>query len=497
MKRYSIVGMCQIYNELRKENLERFIKYIKPLVDALVVYDDGSTDGSYEYLLQHTPYVIRGVRNDFAYERSHKQVLLQETLKLKPDFILWLDADEVLTANAADQLQGLCAYCVENQIDGLSFHELNLWRSHSWRRLDSLYDTGWFVRLWRVTPDMRYEDAKPGLHQSQYPSTIRNIVQVRGVEVLHYGFSSEKRLAYKYLVYKSHGQRGYDMLDRLISEEKLVVQKVPKELFPEGLWLDDEAPKPLTFEESLAYVEKYMDEVFQPRFSIVCLVYKSVEWLKFVYEQAFKYTNMADKEFIFIANDSSEEVLNYLRDNDIPHYSFGNNSQNSEKSINRVYRAYNFAANKAKGDFLVFIHSDMAFSPGWFDNLWNFYNGSNCISSRLVESGKLRSGQYGIERDFGGDYSNFREDEFIAYVKAISYPGVVDGGLFMPLLIRKEHFQAVGGCPEEIAPEEPCILGFEVLNRKLQSRGIQHQTAFDSIVYHFQSGESELRNERT
>lgn len=89
--------------------------------------------------------------------------------------------------------------------------------------------------------------------------------------------------------------------------------------------------------------------------------------------------------------------------------------------------------------------------------------------------GKLRSGQYGIERDFGRDYSNFREDEFIAYVKAISYPGVVDGGLFMPLLIRKEHFQAVGGCPEGIAPGEPCILGFEVLNRKLQSRGIQQQ----------------------
>ena len=40
----------------------------------------------------------------FANERSHKQRLLDEAL-LSPDFILWLDADEVLTANAADYLQ--------------------------------------------------------------------------------------------------------------------------------------------------------------------------------------------------------------------------------------------------------------------------------------------------------------------------------------------------------------------------------------------------------
>lgn len=41
------------------------------------------------------------------------------------------------------------------------------------------------------------------------------------------------------------------MLDRLISEESLVMAKVPRELFPEGLWVDDEAPHPLKFIESL------------------------------------------------------------------------------------------------------------------------------------------------------------------------------------------------------------------------------------------------------
>ncbi|MHB8076883.1 glycosyltransferase [Desulfosporosinus fructosivorans] len=503
MKNYKIVCICQIYNELCKDNLERFVDYILPLVSDLVVYDDGSTDGSYEYMLSRTPYVIRGTKNDFVNERSHKQRLLQEALKLKPDFILWLDADEVLTANAAEKLQELCAHCDEHQMDAVNMHEINLWRSYSWRRLDSLYDKGWFCRLWRVVPGICFNETKPGLHQPLFPSTIRSVKWTLDVQVLHYGFSSQQRLAYKYLVYKSHGQRGYDMLDRLISEEKLVVAKVPQELFPEGLWLDDEEPKPLTFMESLAYVEEYREEVFKPRFSIVCLVYKSVEWLKFVYEQVFRYTDMTDKEFFFVANDAKPLVLSYLRDNYIPHYVFTNTpEQQAEWYVNNVYRAYNFAASKAQGDFVVFINSDMAFTPGWLDNLWQAYNGENCVTSRLVESGKLRSGQYGVEKDFGRDYSSYREIEFQQYAHDLSESKLLDGGLFMPLLIRKEHFNRVGGYPEGqvvlgsdfdhpvIARwGEACVSGDTVLMLKLQTIGIKHQTAFDSLAYHFQWGE--------
>src|SRR4030043_2363742 len=102
--KFSIVCIVQIYNELRKGNLERFVKYVMPLVDALVVYDDASTDGSYEYMLNYTPHVIRGVKNDFVNEIRHKQQLLDYALKLNPDFVFYLDADEVFTANAQSQL---------------------------------------------------------------------------------------------------------------------------------------------------------------------------------------------------------------------------------------------------------------------------------------------------------------------------------------------------------------------------------------------------------
>ncbi len=504
-KKYSIVCICQIYNELSKGNLERFVKYVKPLVDELIVYDDGSTDGSYEYMLTQTPYVIRGKKNDFANEISHKQILLEEALKLSPEFILWLDADEVLTASASTHLQALCNTCIDQNADGMVFHEINIWRSHSWRRLDSLYDVGWFVRLWRVSPGMHYEEPRPGLHQRPYPSSVERLLWADSVQVLHYGFSSKQRLAHKYLVYQSHGQSGYDMLDRLISEEQLALEKVPREFFPEGLWVDDERPVPLTWAESLAYVEEYRAEVFKPQFSIICLSYKSVAWLKFVYEQVQKYTDMKGKEFFFVANDATDEVLAYLRDNGIPHYIFNNTpEQQAEWYVNNVYRAYNFAADQAKGDFLVFINSDMAFSPGWFEHLWDAYDGKNCVTSRLVESGKLPSGLYGIENNLGLNYESYREDEFQAYACDIAEHRIEDGGLFMPLLIRKQHFESVGGYSEGqvlIGSDiykpiiakwgEACVYGDTVLMLKLRDCGIIHQTTFDSIVYHFQWGEKD------
>lgn len=511
MKKYKIVCICQIFNELSKGNLERFVRYIKPLVEDLVVYDDGSTDGSYEYMLKQTPHIIRATQNDFVNERSHKQLLLQEALRLNPDFILSLDADEVLTASASEKLQELCQQCDEKQIDAVNMHEINLWRSHSWQRLDSLYDSGWFCRFWRVVPGIRFNETKPGLHQPLFPSTIRTTMWTLDVQVLHYGFSSEQRLAYKYLVYKSHGQRGYDMLDRLISEEKLEVAKVPQQLFPEGLWVDDEEPKPLSFNESLAYVEHYREEVFKPKFSIVCLIYKSVEWLKFVYEQVYKYTDMTDKEFFFVANDANDEVLNHLNDHYIPHYVFTNSpEQQAEWYVNNVYRAYNFAASKAQGDFIVFINSDMAFTPNWLDNLWKAYNGENCITSRLVESGKLPSGQYGVGKDFGRDYSSYQENKFQLYARHLAEDKVQDGGLFMPLLIRKEHFERVGGYSEGQIVQgsdlfrpviarrgEACLSGDTVLMLKLKTIGIIHQTAFDSLAYHFQWGELDSLSQET
>ncbi|MDO9399731.1 MAG: glycosyltransferase [bacterium] len=504
-KQYSIICICQIYNEIEKGNLKRFFEYTKQIVDAIVIYDDGSTDGSYEYALKHTKYVIRNSQNNFEDEGNHKNIMLEKALKMNPNFILWLDADEILTINAEEQLQKICQQCIDKNMDGISLHEINLWRSKTWHRIDSLYNEGWFVRLWRVTPYLNFGKTELGLHKRLYPHSIKKIIKNYEIEIIHYGFASKKSLAYKYLIYKKHGQRGYNMLDRLISEEKLELKRISQNFFPKALWEENEIkPQKMNFLNSLSYVEKYKEKVFRPKYSIACLIYKSVDWLKFVYEQILKYTNLNDKEFYFIANDACPEVINYLQNNYIPYYIFNNtDKQKQEWYINNVYRAYNYAAKVAKGDFIVFINSDMAFSPNWFENLISNYNGYNCIASRLIESGKLSAGNYGIEKNFGKNISSYKEAEFQQYAQLISEKSIKNNGLFMPLLIKKEHFENVGGYPEgniklnsnifnpQIAEkgETNIISGDNVLIQKLKTININHQTSFNSMVYHFQCGE--------
>jgi glycosyltransferase involved in cell wall biosynthesis len=237
--------------------------------------------------------------------------------------------------------------------------------------------------------------------------------------------------------------------------------------------------------------------------SIVCLIYKSIKWLQFVYTQLQRYTNLVDVEFYFVANDATIEVIEYLQKENIPHYIHNNSElEKQEWYINNVYRAWNKGAELAKGNYILFINSDMGFSPNWLINLEKATNINNCVCSRLVESGKMLSGQYGISMNFGKTILEYKENDFIEYSKNIEENVLKDGGLYMPLLIRKSDFINVGGYPPgNILPGtniynpiiatqgQPCIPGDYILMQKLASKGIRHQTVFDSIVYHFQEGE--------
>jgi glycosyltransferase involved in cell wall biosynthesis len=238
--------------------------------------------------------------------------------------------------------------------------------------------------------------------------------------------------------------------------------------------------------------------------SYVCLIYKSTKWLKFVYEQFNKHTKLNNgDEFYFVANDACSEVLDYLKHNNIKHYIHNNTEeQKKEWYINNVYRAWNTAAKKANGDYIVFLNSDFAFSPDWNTNLINKITENSCVCSRLVERGILRSGTYGIELNFGNNYDDYNEEAFLNYIELMKENKLYDGGLYMPMLIKKDHMEKIGYYPEGngkmgcdifnpiIAKKgEPVIPGDNILIEKLKSIDVKHVTAFDSIIYHFQEGE--------
>ena len=245
-----------------------------------------------------------------------------------------------------------------------------------------------------------------------------------------------------------------------------------------------------------------------PKVTIACLIYKSTKWLKFVYEQVVKYTNLDDNEFYFVANDACPAVIDYLKDNQIPHY-IHNNTEEQQKEwyINNVYRAYNKAGEMAKGEYILFLNSDMSFSPGWLEKLLDKIDDNKVVCSRLVERGIMPSGLYGISKNFGNTHADYNDKLFNEYAEMISEDKLMPGGLYMPMLIKKDHFMKVGMYPEgNIIPGtdifnptyavlgQRSIPGDKVFIMKLKSIGIEHWTNFNSIIYHFQMGEK-LENE--
>lgn len=291
-----------------------------------------------------------------------------------------------------------------------------LWRSDIFYRTDNKYH-GFFqqgcMALWRNNGRLQFPERK-GLHQSQVPVGIRKTKKVAYV-LIHRGFATDAQLITRYNVYKSFGQNGWK-LERLLDEEGLTVGRLNLCYLPSWFKLND-AVDP----RDKPRIRHIYDSQVSTRetVSYAALIYKSTKWLQFVYDQFQKHTTLhPGDEFYFVANDASPHVIRYLQENRIPHYVHNNTpAQRTEWYINNVYRAWNTAVRKAKGSCVVLLNSDFAFSPEWETNLMNKLMPDNCVTSRLVERGVLRTGQYGIEKRFGNYPADYDEKAFLQFAK--------------------------------------------------------------------------------
>jgi len=502
-----IILIAQFYNEISSGFLHQFCKYNLSIFDSVIAYNDGSSDETAAYCKRHGIHVIGSSKNDFTSEVAHKTSLIEAADKEGADFIVSLDADEIIQMDR-EGLENLCNKLIQEEKDGYSANFINLWRSNCFKRTDSLFDDYKPVKLWRHKLGIEpFKNVDKGLHQRLYPDYVESCVYNENLVVIHTGFSTKEHILDKFVRYRSLGQTGFNLL-RFIDESNLCLEKVDKKHLPNDWVLNELPPEPYSIREYFHYIEDARNRVFRPKITIFSLIYKDIDWLDFMYHQLLKYTPLEDVEFYFIANDADESVISYMKENYIPFYDYKNTKEHrKEHYINNVYRAYNYGVTKAKGDFVLMLNSDMAFSEGWLESLLSHCDEGTCISSRLIEQGKLRTGKYGLEKNFGDSWQHYKEEEFQAYVSSIKSNETKEGGLYMPLLIRKADFEAVGGYPEgnivpgtdifnpEIAKAgQPVISGDTAFIEKLASIGVKHFTAFDSVVYHFQEGEKRSEN---
>lgn len=221
-----LICISQMYNESTTGNLIPFMESVIQYCDDIVVYDDGSTDDSVEVASKYTSNIIEGKENNWGNEAQHRQIMLERAVQLNASWVWWVDQDEVIEAiGECSHLRDLMCY---DNYDSWAFHEINLWRSPAFYRLDNAYNDGWYCRLWRVHSGIKIPQ-KLGLHQRLVPEGLKSEGR-SDLQVIHYGFSSDERILNKYHTYKAHGQSGWP-LNRLVDERTLRVAPSNPEWF--------------------------------------------------------------------------------------------------------------------------------------------------------------------------------------------------------------------------------------------------------------------------
>jgi len=241
---------------------------------------------------------------------------------------------------------------------------------------------------------------------------------------------------------------------------------------------------------------------------VISLIYKSVDYLHFIAKQLLgdrcnsQGWNVGVR---IVANDAEPEVLAELPKIGIP-YTIYNNYDSKEFYLNRVYRAYNHAVITSSYDNVCLVNSDNGFSKNWLTNLLKHHDGVNIPSSRLIESGKMDSGQHGVNlgaQNFGRSPFDFNLAGFDKWVELNSEDKILAGGLYMPCVFEKKRFIESGMYPcgniyhngigtkdhkGKIRKAGDDFYFHDVLESKY---GMKHITVFDSPVYHIVEGEKD------
>lgn len=83
--------------------IKKWLDNVIPLIDEIVVVDNGSTDGTYEILIKEKK-IVDIVRTEGFHEGRDRKILLEMALRRNPDWMILLDVDELFEQRVSRQM---------------------------------------------------------------------------------------------------------------------------------------------------------------------------------------------------------------------------------------------------------------------------------------------------------------------------------------------------------------------------------------------------------
>lgn len=232
-----IVSMLQLRDCVGR--IDKMLTQVSNVSDEIVILDHASIDdtGIKAKAYPKVKIVLQEDNPNWAeVEMKNKQRLLESALALNPDWLFWLDSDELISKPLLEKLRKLPE---ENPtVIMFGFAEINFWNSEKQYRTDSGWYPAWTQRLIKANPFLHYtQRIGIGPKNSFVPEGIRinkgETLLIEDLPILHYGYIDQEMRTRKYNKYiELDNDFEYIKLERykrIIDESKLELKNTKTE----------------------------------------------------------------------------------------------------------------------------------------------------------------------------------------------------------------------------------------------------------------------------
>ncbi len=207
MSRRLVAGLI-VHNEADRY-LGLVLNSLETYCDAICILDDGSTDATPEICARRPrTRVVRNPRSIFwDNESALRTQLWQLVLEAQPDWILAIDADEVLEASFAPNRD---RYLEQDQHPLIGVQLYPLWGSATHYRVDKLWNpVGRYTPMFvRHHPGFPYRWRPRRLHCGRIPTNVPGPVWQSGLRARHFGYANPADHRRKHDLYLRHDPHG-------------------------------------------------------------------------------------------------------------------------------------------------------------------------------------------------------------------------------------------------------------------------------------------------